>query len=346
MKKKLSTIMFMLIGLIGLMCSCGNDDHEVYYRGELNRNAKIYRSNKPDAKPVEEVEAGSVVFTSVEKYDEATSRVPVCYYNNYMGFVDKDAIRIIERLVQTDDGLRVIDKSGNLVTVDGHVDDTDNVKDGASAVEETSTVEGVGAADGKELSEGACVDERSGKTADEPSFLSRCWDWLSDTWLYKIVKWGLILLGIGLAIMFVRFVLVFVGSTLVAGLFGYGFTWVFLKLLNVFHLFPEDWISPCAEVMAWVAGIAMLVYNIRNWDDVLYHSLYSKATPSSPSSSSSSSNDCNEPINEPIVVTDENGHSHFLYRIDGTSTYTDSSGHWKKEGNGSFYNEYTKIRAW
>lgn len=139
MKKKLSTIMFMLIGLIGLMCSCGNDDHEVYYRGELNRNAKIYRSNKPDAKPVEEVEAGSVVFTSVEKYDEATSRVPVCYYNNYMGFVDKDAIRIIERLVQTDDGLRVIDKSGNLVPVDGRVDDADDVKNGAITVEGTSS---------------------------------------------------------------------------------------------------------------------------------------------------------------------------------------------------------------
>ena len=139
--------------------------------------------------------------------------------------------------------------------------------------------------------------------------------------------------------MFVRFVLVFVGSTLVAGLFGYGFTWVFLKLLNVFHLFPEDWISPCAEVMAWVAGIAMLVYNIRNWDDVLYHSLYSKGTPSSPSPSSSSDY-------EPIDVTDENGHTHILRKYPDSLCYWDNNGGQWTEQNGSFYNSEKGIMAW
>ena len=309
MKHILLALVVMMVPLLYHAAEGGHQSFPVF-KCIFQRAGKLYTS--PSGDDVRDVIAANTTFYCAQvAYQQADKRIHIYLPASVDGYVNLEDITIVESGMLSWDGYQKDEnQSAVLAATQGHKGTASQVADSA---------------------------QRAARY--QPSLLSRCWRWLSGTWLFKLVKWCLILAGICLAFVLIRFFILFIGSILFVGAVGGGLVWLLLHLLSAFHLFPESWIDSWSTVAAVISGIAMLIYNISNSGELFGHALESRpSSPSSPSSSGGSEG--------PIWVTDENGETHILRKHpDSTSYWDDRGGQWMRQGD-SFYNLDKRINAW
>ena len=305
-------LLALVVMLMPLFCHAaeGNSNPIPVFKCIFQRASKLYST--PSGDDVRDVASANTTFYCAQSaYQQADRRVHVYFSSSLNGYANIEDITLVESGMLTWEGYQKDeDQSGVLAAANGHKGTDSKVADS---------------------------DHHTPR--HQPSFFSRCWNWLSDTWLFKLVKWCLILAGIGIAIALIRFFVLFIGSVLFAGAVGGGLVWLLLHLLCAFHLFPESWIDSWATVAAVISGIVMLIYNMSNGGELFSHALESRPSSSAPTTSSGGNEG-------PIWVTDENGQTHILRKHpDSNSYWDDRGGQWMRDGD-SFYNLEKRTMAW
>lgn len=263
---------------------------------------------------------------SVSGYAESGDTVDIIkreegwYYawiDGYMGYLNSDSVEIV-KLSPDEKQQASVQRASNGVVVVNSV--------------ENDTVESVDATE-----------------REDTSFLSRCWDWITCIWVFKIIKWGvIILLGcmvVAILVALAQFVFTYIMWAVGCGLISGGITFVVLKLLEIFDVLPRGWTWTATEWMFGIGTVVGLIWNLGHLDKIWESAQQPvKYKPDSGPKKVTGNKYQVDPL-QWVQVVDENGDGHELQGFESNGLYLGDDGEtWHKFGD-TYFRDSDHITA-